>query len=921
MLIYIVAGLTTGSIFGLAGMGLVLTYKTSGIFNFAHGALAAVSAYLFYFLYAEHNVPWYLAAAVVLVVAGGGLGMVLEFLTRRWGRVSQNARVVGTIGLLLAIEAILELVFPPGTDREVPQFLSMAGFQVAGTTIPWYRVIIAAFGLLTAVALSGYLRRARVGSAMRAVVDNPDLLDLAGIPPTRVRRRAWVLGSVLASASGILLAPLLPLDPTGLTFLIVTAFGAAAVGGFSSLPLTYAGGLAIGIGQALLQDYLGASAGVAAGLPSSLPFLVLFVLLLAARRLPQGLLKAGVRPPSLVVAWRPSTAVQAPALGGLAVFLALVPLFAGLHLTDWTRLLAFTVLFLSLGLLVRVSRQVSLAQVTFMAIGVATFSQVTVHLHLPWLLALAVTGLIAAPIGAVLAIPAIRFPGIYLALATLGFGILVEYMFYGQTYMFGSVGLPTIVPRPGLGALASDRGYYYVVFAIAVVVVACVMWIERSRLGRLLRAIGGSPLGVASTGASVNVTLVVVFCLAASLAAMAGALDGAALTEVTAGYYQPILSLQLFVLVVLAMGGTPWYAVLAAFVQTVLPDYISTGQTVSYWLTLLFGVGALAWAAMPEPGVPDRLVRFLRPIARPRGEGAGTVAKEQHPPQSRRHPGARGDVGDLTLTGITVAFGGLVAAADVTLTAPQGAITGLIGPNGAGKSTVFNACTGLVRMSSGDVRLGGRSLRHLPSSARARLGLGRTFQHMELMESLTVRENVAIGAEGNQAGWNPVSHLIQTRGQRAAVAGETAHALELCGLSALAERTVGSLSTGQRRLVELARCVAGPFRFLLLDEPSSGLDGVETETFGDILLEIVRQRGIGILLIEHDMSLVNRLCDQVHVLDFGKQIFSGTAAQMQQSAVVRSAYLGTKEAEADLSLVAGDLEAEIRDLEAEGRTS
>jgi ABC-type branched-subunit amino acid transport system ATPase component len=163
---------------------------------------------------------------------------------------------------------------------------------------------------------------------------------------------------------------------------------------------------------------------------------------------------------------------------------------------------------------------------------------------------------------------------------------------------------------------------------------------------------------------------------------------------------------------------------------------------------------------------------------------------------------------------------------------------------------------------------------------------------MELFDSLTVRQNVALGREASYAGWNPLDHVLSRRGQQARIAARTADALALCGLASLADESVGTLSTGQRRLVELARCVAGPFHLMLLDEPSSGLDRVETERFGEIVAGVVREHGVGVLLIEHDMSLVNRLCDHIYVLDFGKLIFEGTASEVGASAIVRAAYLG-----------------------------
>jgi len=191
-----------------------------------------------------------------------------------------------------------------------------------------------------------------------------------------------------------------------------------------------------------------------------------------------------------------------------------------------------------------------------------------------------------------------------------------------------------------------------------------------------------------------------------------------------------------------------------------------------------------------------------------------------------------------------------------------------------------------------------RSLGRLGPPARARRGLGRTFQQLELFDSLTARENVALGCESGYAGWNPVDHLISRRGQRSEVGHRTAQAIELCGITGFADQPAAALSTGQRRLVELARCIAGRFHVLLLDEPSSGLDRVETQRFGEILTRVVAERRVGILLIEHDMALVNRICDFIYVIDFGKPIFQGTAREVGASPVVRAAYLGDEDSAA-----------------------
>jgi ABC-type branched-subunit amino acid transport system ATPase component len=252
----------------------------------------------------------------------------------------------------------------------------------------------------------------------------------------------------------------------------------------------------------------------------------------------------------------------------------------------------------------------------------------------------------------------------------------------------------------------------------------------------------------------------------------------------------------------------------------------------------------------------------------------------------------------LCVEGLSVRYGGLQAVHGVSLSAPAGRLTGLIGPNGAGKTTTFNALCGLVRTSVGAVRLNGSDISHLSPPARAQRGLGRTFQRMELFDSLTVEENIALGREAHLAGSRPLRHLLSPRTERAAIAGASEEAIELCGLGPLAKRRAGAISTGQRRLVELARAIAGQFDILLLDEPSSGLDAAETKRFGEILRAVIDRRGTGILLVEHDMALVMDVCEYLYVIDFGEPIFEGTAEEVRRSDVVRAAYLGSEAVEA-----------------------
>jgi ABC-type branched-subunit amino acid transport system ATPase component len=249
---------------------------------------------------------------------------------------------------------------------------------------------------------------------------------------------------------------------------------------------------------------------------------------------------------------------------------------------------------------------------------------------------------------------------------------------------------------------------------------------------------------------------------------------------------------------------------------------------------------------------------------------------------------------DLVIDDLVVRFGGVTAVDHLNLRAPVGSITGLIGPNGAGKSTTFNSVSGLNRPTSGTVRFGDHDLTSASASRRAHVGIGRTFQRIELFDSLSVWENVSLGREARLAGTSPLTQLVPRRGEHDVIAAAADRAIDVCGLRDVASRRAGVLSTGQKRLVELARALAGEFRMLLLDEPSSGLDVSESESFGRLLRDVVDQTGLGILIVEHDMSLIADICDYVYVLDFGELIFAGNPREVLASEVVRKAYLGTE---------------------------
>jgi len=896
---YLVVGLSSGSVYALVGLGIVLTYKTSGILNLGQGALATASAYIFYTLHFEHGVAWPVAGAVAVVVGGLVFGVALERMARGLEGADLSARIVATVGVLLLIQATCELIFG-NYPLVVTPFLPVGHLTLFGAVVTYDKIIVVVIALAATVMLYAFFRRTRLGKSMRAVVDNPSLLNLSGTNPVQVRRAAWIIGCIFATLSGPLLVEILGmLDPSTLTSVVIQAFAAAALGSFASLPLTYAGGLLIGVATSVTQMVVGSQSSLLSSLPAAMPFVILFVLMLVMPRTRLALRSMVPRrsPP----AWSFPFRFQAVGMIVAVAFLAAVPAWAGYHVGDWTAMLTYLILFLSLGLLVRTSGQVSLCHATFAAIGAVAFSKLVLELGIPWLPALILAGLVAVPIGAMLAIPAIRLSGVFLALATFGFGFLVQDMFYNSNVMFGSSLQGATDPLPHLSWLPLDTttGFYYVVLAAAVICSAVVVMLIRSRLGRLLRGMADSSLALSTSGTSVNVTRVLVFCISAYLAAIAGALYGVYIVAPTGLAFDPFSSLTFVALIVIAVGGAPWYALVsAAGFQLVSAYWHPTGIT--YYMQIVFGASAIALALFPPKGLLpasvrdaiDRLSRRTEPDAR---RTRLRSADLPHPAE-RRVAGH----GDLTVRDLTVSYGGLKAVTKLDLVAPTGRITGLIGPNGAGKTTTFNACTGLVRPAIGQVVLNGIDVSRMGPAARARHALGRTYQQVELWNSLTVSENVALGAEAGLAGASVLRQLVAGRTDRSRIAAAASVALRLCGLEGDADRPVASLSTGRRRLVEVARCLAGDFNIVLMDEPSSGLDKYETEAFGRMLRRVMDERTIGILLVEHDMRLVMDVCEYIYVLDFGQEIFRGTPAQVAASEVVRMAYLGSQTLEPTL---------------------
>lgn len=603
---FVFIGLTAGSVYGLAGTGLVLTYKTSGIFNFAYGTIAALVAYTFYDLRQQQGLPWPIALLICVFVISPLVGLLLERMGRRLADAPVAMKVVATIGLIVAVQQLIVNRYGASIIRFKP-FLPTRTYRFLGVNVGADQLLVMAVALAGMLGLTFFLRT-RAGREMRAVVNQPDLLAMTGTSPVRVRRRAWVIGTCFAGLSGILLAPTVGLDVILLTFLVVQAFGAAAVGMFTSIPLTYIGGLLLGIGGALATKYVGQVSWLQ-GVPASLPFIVLFIVLVVAPR--QWLVDFTIERKPRVSEARPLPR-SVLWVGGLVVVALLLrlPYLVGTNLPVWTSALAYVLMFLSVALLMRTSGQVSLAQLAFAAVGASTSARLMGHV--PWLIAVLIGAVVAIPVGALLAIPAIRRSGLYLALATFGFAVLLERLVYSTALMFGNATASLPAPRPSIAK--GDHAYYFVVLLFVVLGIGIVTAVHRSRLGRLLRAMADSETALVTSGTSITVIKVAVFCIAAFLAALGGALLGPVTGSASPANYIAFAGLLLVVLAVIIPGSEIVASVGGALALVVLPAYAKGSNE---WSAVIFGAAAvlvaMSHAGMRAPGWAVRAGAKARP--------------------------------------------------------------------------------------------------------------------------------------------------------------------------------------------------------------------------------------------------------------------------------------------------------------------
>jgi branched-chain amino acid transport system permease protein len=563
LLSFTISGLTSASIYAIVASGLVLTYTTTGVFNFAQGAMAMVGAFTFWQLHVEWGFSTPIALAIGILVIAPLLGLGVSWMLRGIETTSETVRLVATLGLLLGLLGAAQYIWDPVKDRTLDAFFDGDAVSVLGSRVTWHQLITMAVAALVAAGLWLLLHRTRAGVAMRASVDDRTLATLTGARPVRSGMGAWAIGSSLAAVSGILIAPTIKLNAIQLSLLIVSAYGAAAFGRLRSLPMTFLGGLTRDYSIWLRSKVPSSVAPYVQGISGAMPAIVLFVVLIA---LPASQLRAGSARSRDVTprqGWRGGIALGAACVAATAVLGATA---GRSELLSAGRIWGLAIIALSMVPLIGLGGQLSLAQLSFAGVGAIAYA------HLGWNSpgGLLWAALCAAVASVVVALPAMRLAGIYLALATGAFAVMLELWIFGLP-RFSILGHPFEVFRGGtlrvdrptifgidLGGDAAYFTYSAVLFALLLLVV---IGVRRSRFGLALIALKDAPAAVETIGVDTRVLKLGVFALSAAIAGVGGAVLAGAQQSVSQDGFGLFAGLPILLLMVVGGIAAPGAAV------------------------------------------------------------------------------------------------------------------------------------------------------------------------------------------------------------------------------------------------------------------------------------------------------------------------------------------------------------------------
>ena len=921
LLLFAGLGLAAGVLFAGIALGVVTTFKATGVVNFAQVGFGMWGAFTFARLRQDGQLvlpipgitnpslggkATVITALVIALLMSALMGAVSYLLVFRPLRnASTVSNLVASTGLLLVIQSLIVLQF--GTSAvPVDPFLPQGTVNLLGAALPTERLAAAGITIVVALALAAGFRWTRIGLALRGASESQLNVSLAKWSPDVLALIGWSLGAIITAFLSILVAPSVNLSPVAFGLLVVPGLAAALVGRLSSVMAACFGGLALGVIQSVItnwstRDWWPEWARV--GVAQLVPFLaVVGVLLFLGSKLPFRGDPMGARLPLASTRRpRPLAVIVLIALGGLALVVT-----SGTYRFGLMTSMALGLFFLSVIVLTGFAGQLSLGQAAIAGIGGFALAKLGTGIPFPINLLLAAT--LAAVAGVLIGAPALRIRGAQFAIVSMAGAVALESLLFKNPSFTAQAGEP-IAPASIFGLdLAVRQGNDIARLAaglMILVIVAAATWatacIVAGRTGRRFLAIRSDERAAAAAGVNVEGTKLIAAATAAFLAGLAGGMLGLLRGQLTADSFTLFVGITAVAFATNAGITRVSGSLVAGFLGTggvlfvFLDDHVNFGK----WYGLAFGIALVLTVITRPSGITGDMAERIETLKSRRKAKRGPGDEEITPTVSRIAPafpagrGARLDVQDLW-----IAYDGVVAVNNATFTVEPGEVLGLVGPNGAGKTSLLDGICGFVP-TRGVVRLDDQRLDGQPPHERKAAGIGRTWQDGGLFDDLSVLDNLAITAEGGRR-WDVARDLLTTS---AVDRDELVAELARWGLQDVADRRPTELSIGQRKLVGLARATAGNPLVLLADEPAAGLDSWESEELGR-RLRAYADSGHAVLVIEHDLPLVRRISDRLIVLDFGRVLAVGEPDEVLAHPQVAAAYLGVEQAsEADVAVV------------------
>jgi ABC-type branched-subunit amino acid transport system ATPase component/ABC-type branched-subunit amino acid transport system permease subunit len=903
----IVLGMITGLTYGLLSVGLVIVYRTNRVINFAHGEIGAFGAAIFGLLASKAHVPYYVGLPLAIAAGGGTAALAEVAVIRRLRRAPKLMSVVATLGVAQFLTVFAVTVnSQAGGSLAIPSPPGLPSWNVGALRVtPSYTGILFIAPVLV-VGLALFLRRSRFGLALRSAASNPEAARMSGVFAGRMSSLAWAIAGGLSTFTAVLVLPTTGLA-TGASFgpgLLLRALVGAAIARMSNIPLALGGGMALGVTEGLLLWN-----SPRGGLVELVLFGIILVAVLiqtrdGTREDERGSAWAAVTP------WRPlpeaiarlrEVRALAPSLGLVALAIAVfLPLLVSQSTSvKFTTIVAISIVALSVGIVTGLGGLLTLGQFAFGAVGAVVSVVVAQRTGGNVVLSIVYGGLVAAVVSVVIGIPALRIKGLFLTVTTLAFAIVVPAWFLQQSWALGDSFVTT---RPVIfgRSLETARSYYYFVLVVFVVMFLVAWNIRRSGFGRLLVSIRDNEDNARAFTVPARRIKLQGFLLGGFIAGVGGAVYAHAFSAIQPSTFLTKYSIDAVVMTVIGgialLSGPLLGALFVLGVPAFLP--LDTAGLAATRFGLLIVI-------LYAPGGIAQMLRPVREwvISRLAVRRGLTIALDEPPEEALRTRSiaipaadrvqAESTRASIEAVDITKRYGGLTALDEVSIEARPGEILGIIGPNGAGKTTLFEILAGFTQADEGRVLFAGHNITWRSPEERGRLGLIRSFQDAALFPTMTVLETVQLALHRTMP-TNFIGSVVGLRGtdkRREATAREL---LRSIGLWDYRNKQVQELSTGTRRITELACMVALQPTVLLLDEPSSGIAQRETEALGSLLSDLKEMLDLTLVIIEHDIPLIMGLADRVVAMDAGRVIASGTPAKVRNDAKVIEAYLGGK---------------------------